>query len=48
MADGDKKTAEVHILDGGRYVKNVAGGNDEIAVTVLPDCTIQLRDVWPE
>ncbi|MDR2096429.1 MAG: Uma2 family endonuclease [Treponema sp.] len=48
VVDGDERMVEVHLLDNGRYVTGVAGGDDEVPVSVLPGCTIKLRDVWPE
>jgi Uma2 family endonuclease len=48
VVDGEDETVDVHILDQDRYITSVAGGDDEIPVTVLPGCTIKLRDVWPE
>ncbi|MDR1655060.1 MAG: Uma2 family endonuclease [Treponema sp.] len=47
IVDGGEKTVDVHILDNGRYVTSVSGGDDEVPVSVLPGCTITLRDVWP-
>jgi Uma2 family endonuclease len=48
VADGDEKRVEIHVFDQGRYISSVAGGDDEVAVTALPGCTIKLGDVWPE
>ncbi|MDR3160234.1 MAG: hypothetical protein LBU28_01300 [Spirochaetaceae bacterium] len=45
--DGDEKTVEIHILEGGRYRTGVARGDDEVPVSVLPGCTIKLGDIWP-
>jgi Uma2 family endonuclease len=48
VVDGEDKTVDIHILDQGRYVTSLAGGDEEIPVTVLPGCRIKLQDVWPE
>ncbi|MDR0719563.1 MAG: Uma2 family endonuclease [Treponema sp.] len=48
VVDGMAKTVEIHILDQGRYITTVAGENDEVPVSVLPGCTIKLRDIWSD
>jgi Uma2 family endonuclease len=48
VVDGMAKTVEIHIFDQGRYITSVAGEDDEVPVSVLPGCTIKLRDIWPD
>jgi Uma2 family endonuclease len=48
IIDGDGKTVEIHVLvDQGRYTTSVAVEDDEIPVSILPGCKIQLRELWP-
>jgi Uma2 family endonuclease len=46
VVDGEERTVEVHILEGGRYLSGVVEGDAELPVTVLPGCTIKLGDLW--
>jgi hypothetical protein len=45
ILETDEKTVGLHILDNGRYVASVSGEDDEVPVSVLPGCTISLRDI---
>ncbi|MDR1971021.1 MAG: Uma2 family endonuclease [Treponema sp.] len=47
IVDGEEKSVEVFILDRGRYIAGISGGDDEIPVSVLPGCRIKLRELWP-
>jgi Uma2 family endonuclease len=48
VVDPVQKTVEVHILNSGQYVTTVYDAADEAPVSVLPGCSIKLRDVFPE
>jgi Uma2 family endonuclease len=47
IVDGDEKSVEIHLFDQGRCLTSVAGDDDEVPVSILPGCTIKLRDLWP-
>jgi Uma2 family endonuclease len=47
VVDPGQKTVEVHILNSGQYVTTVYDAADEAPVSVLPGCSIKLRDVFP-
>jgi Uma2 family endonuclease len=46
IADPEKQTVQVHILEGGRYVTAVYDKNDEVPVAALPGCVINLAKVF--
>ena len=46
IVDPEMHSAEVYILDGGRYY--AASHIDEAPVGVLPGCVIDLKEVFPE
>jgi Uma2 family endonuclease len=46
IVNPELKTVDVHILDSGRYVTTRYGETEDVPVTVLPWCTIKLRDVF--
>jgi Uma2 family endonuclease len=47
VVDPGQKTVEVHILNAVQYVTTVYDAADEAPVSVLPGCSIKLRDVFP-
>ena len=48
VVDPDRKTASVHVLDGGRYYTTVYGETSTVPVHVLEGCTVSLPDVFAE
>jgi Uma2 family endonuclease len=48
IIDPDSKTAQVHILENGRYFISSFSETDTIPVNVLEGCEISLSDVFPE
>jgi Uma2 family endonuclease len=46
IVNPEQKTVDVHILDSGRYVTTLYEAENDVPVTVLPGCTIKLRDVF--
>ncbi|GHV74862.1 hypothetical protein AGMMS49940_21640 [Spirochaetia bacterium] len=48
IVDPKTETVQVYVLENGRYVAASYGDADTIAVTVLPGCTINLKEVFAE
>ncbi|GHV80456.1 hypothetical protein AGMMS49944_22470 [Spirochaetia bacterium] len=48
IVDPKAETVQVYVLENGRYVAASYGDADTIAVTVLPGCTINLKEVFAE
>jgi Uma2 family endonuclease len=46
IVDPNEQTVQTHVLDTGRYVTAVYGQSDEVPVTVLPGCVINLARVF--
>jgi Uma2 family endonuclease len=48
IIDPEEKTVHVCILDQGQYRVSVYDENQTIAVSVLPGCVIELRDIFKD
>ncbi|GHV39423.1 hypothetical protein AGMMS49546_11430 [Spirochaetia bacterium] len=46
VVDPVEQFVDVHILDAGRYIITMYGPEDEVPISVLPGCLINLRDVF--
>jgi Uma2 family endonuclease len=48
IIDPETKTAQVYLLENGKYVVNAYDNTDAVPVHVLEGCTINLKEVFEE
>jgi hypothetical protein len=47
IVDPESRIVQVHILNNGNYITAVYDEDDEIKVSVLDECVIKLKEVFP-
>jgi Uma2 family endonuclease len=47
IVDPESRVVQVHILNNGNYITTVYDETDEVKVSVLPGCVINLKEVFP-
>jgi len=48
IVDGENRAIYVHVLKNGHYSTTVYDETEEVPVSVLPGCTIPLKEIFPE
>ncbi|MDR0877113.1 MAG: Uma2 family endonuclease [Treponema sp.] len=47
IVDPESRIVQVHILDNGNYITTVYDEDDEVKVSVLDECVVALKEVFP-